>query len=152
MAGDLSSLILIDVDLTKVVQSDELVFEIIASMIHMGLCYSSTSSSGWSLTFEPRARNGRAPKVVVRMPQAVILTLLSWSGVSMILTRKPESTRLHQRCRCYTVVTWIRSHSLHVSNCRQLSRRLARHWLTSLFSSVLIYRSNVSSLKIFRRL
>ncbi|KAG1718402.1 hypothetical protein EDD22DRAFT_942388, partial [Suillus occidentalis] len=42
-----------------------------------------------------RARNERAPKAVVRMPQAVILTLLSWSRVSRILTRKTESTRLH---------------------------------------------------------
>lgn len=30
-------MIMIDVDLTKVAQSDELVFEIIASMIHMGI-------------------------------------------------------------------------------------------------------------------
>lgn len=117
MAGDSSSLILIDVDLTRVVQSDELVFEIIAStrMIHMGLCCSSTSSFGWSLTFESRARNGRAPKTVVHMPQAVILILLSWSGASMILTRKPEATRLHQRCGCYTVVTRIRSYTVYMS-------------------------------------
>ncbi|KIK33090.1 hypothetical protein CY34DRAFT_813847 [Suillus luteus UH-Slu-Lm8-n1] len=48
-------------------------------------------------------------QVVARMPHAVILTLLSWSGISMMLTRKPGFTRMHQRRRCGHALTVYRS-------------------------------------------
>jgi hypothetical protein len=52
--------------------------------------------------------NRTAHPVVARMPHAVILTLI-WNGISMMLTRKPEFTHLHQRHRRGHALTVYRS-------------------------------------------